>query len=413
MTPLSLRLYAAATRVLEPLAPMLLRRRAARGKEDLARLGERLGRPTRERPQGKLVWLHGASIGESLSLLPLVERLKPASVIVTTGTLTSARLLAERLPSHAFHQFVPVDAPGAVDHFLDHWRPDLAVFAESELWPNLILGAKRRGIRLCLVSARITEESARGWTRAPSSAKTLLGAFDLILPQDKASAARIAELGGRVGAPLNLKLLADPLTCDEAELARLQKMIGGRPTLVAASTHPGEEEFIAACAEIRSKPLLVIAPRHPDRGLTIAVDLTARGLKVACRSQDEKITPATDVYLADTLGEMGLIFRLADTVIMGGSFVGGVGGHNPLEPARLGRAVITGNDVANFADVYEEMVEAFAVVRTTGCMVEAAANFITDPAAARAHGEAGRAYAARKAREAEAAIADVTAMVPA
>jgi len=188
-TPRSLPLavYAAATGLLEPLAPALLRRRARAGKEDASRLSERLGRPTRSRPQGPLVWLHGVSVGESLSLLPLIAALQARrpdlNLLVTSGTVTSAQVLAKRLPQGVIHQFAPVDAPGAAARFLDHWRPGAALFVESELWPNLVVAAARRGVKLALLSARMTQASVEGWARAPESARRLLGAFSLVLPQ--------------------------------------------------------------------------------------------------------------------------------------------------------------------------------------------------------------------------------------
>ncbi|WP_442957945.1 3-deoxy-D-manno-octulosonic acid transferase, partial [Phenylobacterium sp.] len=232
----------------EPLAGPLLRRRARRGKEDGARLGERLGRASQPRPPGPLVWLHGVSVGESVSLLPLVEALRAArpdlALLVTSGTRTSADLLARRLPLGVLHQYAPVDGPRAVAAFLDHWRPDLALLVESELWPNLILAAQARGTRLALASARMTEKSARGWARAPAAAARLLAAFDLILPQDEATAGRLAALGARPGPQLNLKTIGAPLPCDAAELAALKDAWGGRPVVLAASTHPGEEAMV-------------------------------------------------------------------------------------------------------------------------------------------------------------------------
>src|ERR1700722_13419729 len=247
-TPVSLRLYALATGLAEPLAPMLLSRRVKRGRGVPPRRGERLGRASRPRPDGPLVWLHGASVGESVSLLPLIARIGAArpdlTVLVTSGTRTSAELLGKRLPAGAIHQYAPVDAPGAVARFLEHWRPGLGLFVESELWPNLILGARRRGVRLALVSARMTEASARGWARRPNAARAMLAGFETILPQDDASAVRLAGLGGRVTGRLNLKRLGAPLAVDAAQFAALKAAIGDRRVILAASTHPGEEALI-------------------------------------------------------------------------------------------------------------------------------------------------------------------------
>jgi 3-deoxy-D-manno-octulosonic-acid transferase len=364
--PPPLALYALGARLLEPLAPRLLAARARRGKEAPDRLGERLGRASAPRPVGPLVWLHAVSVGESLSLLPLIEALRherpSLAILVTSGTRTSAELLAQRLPAGVTHQFAPIDGPGAVARFLDHWRPDAGLFVESELWPNLILAAAARGVRLGLLSARITQKSAAGWARAPASAKALLGAFGLVLPQDAASAARLQSLGARVGPELNLKRAGSAPPCDHAELERLETVFAGRRVVLAASTHPGEEALIAAAWRAARPDLLVLVPRHPQRGGEVAEALRRDGLAVARRTAGEPPPPAPGVYLADTLGELGLFLRLAGVVVMGGGFAPSVGGHNPLEAARLGCAILTGPDVANARAIYDEMAAAGAAV---------------------------------------------------
>jgi 3-deoxy-D-manno-octulosonic-acid transferase len=418
--PLSLRLYRAATRLAEPMAPGLLRRRAGRGKEDIARLGERLGIPSRARPEGQLVWLHGASVGESLSLLPFIHRLRSdrpdLAILITSGTRASADLLLKRLPPAVTHQYLPVDGPQAVRRFLDHWRPQLGVLAEGELWPNLILAAHKRGVRMALISARITEGSAEGWTRAKAAARTLLAAFDLILPQDPASAGRIQVLGGRTGPLLNLKFASEALPYDPAELARLKKQVGKRKVVLAASTHPGEDEFIlgafATLPPIKPAPLLVIAPRHPDRAEAILASL--EGITTARRSDGEAIDADTQVYVADTLGEMGLLYRLADVAVMGGGFVRGVGGHNPLEPARLGVPVITGEETFNFADVYGQMLpQGAAIMASSEPDLSAKIHLLlTEPARAKALAAAGRAFAEAQGAQCENAMASLTTLLP-
>jgi 3-deoxy-D-manno-octulosonic-acid transferase len=399
----ALALYRVAAAALEPLAPLVLRRRAARGKEDLARLPERLGRPSAPRPPGALAWLHGASVGESLSLLPLVGRLRrerpDLNLLVTSGTVTSAKLLAQRLPAGVIHQYAPIDAPAAARRFLAHWRPDLVVFVESELWPNLLLQAKARGARLALLGARLSEASAQGWARIPRAARALLGAFDLILTQDAVSRARIEALGGSVAGDLDLKQAGEPLACDGAELAALQAAVAGRRVLVAASTHPGEDEIVAGvlAALPAPAPLLVLVPRHPIRGADIAASLCGRGLTLAQRSAGEPLIEATQVYLADTLGELGLAFRLADVVVMGGSLTGGIGGHNPLEPARLGLPVVTGADTVNFRETYAGLIAAGAAFAAADAQALGAivADLLADPGRARAAGLAAKAFAER------------------
>ena len=394
------------TRLLEPLAPRLLDARAKQGKEDLERVDERLGHASVARPDGDLVWLHGVSVGETLSLLPVVERLRRArpdlSVLVTSGTLTSAQLLARRLPAGVIHQFAPVDAPGAVAAFLDHWQPSLAVFVESELWPNLILGARGRGVKLVLASARITEKTVDGWRRFPGAAREILSAFDRILPQDETSAARLHSLGARIDGHVNLKLSGEAPPHDAAAFTRLSAAIGDRPVVVAASTHDGEEiALVRALDKLADRLCLILVPRHPARSPEIAAALSRDGYRFALRSQGREPDRDTDLYLADTLGEMGLFLRLADVVVMGGSFSAAlekppVGGHNPLEPARLGKPAVTGPDMTNWAAVTEALVEAdgLAVVEAPWDLSAVIAPLLADNAAARAMGERGRRAAA-------------------
>ena len=394
------------TRLLEPLAPRLLDARAKQGKEDPARVDERLGRASVARPGGDLVWLHGVSVGETLSLLPVVERLRrhrpDLSVLVTSGTLTSATLLARRLPTGVIHQFAPVDTPGAVAAFLDHWRPSLAVFVESELWPNLILEARSRGVKLVLASARITERTVDGWRRFPAAAREILSAFDRILPQDEASADRLHSLGARIDGHVNLKLSGEAPPHDAAAFTRLSAAIGDRPVVVAASTHDGEEiALVRALDRLTDRLCLILVPRHPARSAEIAAALERDGYRFARRSEGREPDRETDLYLADTLGEMGLFLRLADVVVMGGSFSAAlerppVGGHNPLEPARLGKPAVTGPDMTNWAAVTQALVQAggLTVVEAPWDLPAVLAPLLADDDDARAMGERGRRAAA-------------------
>jgi 3-deoxy-D-manno-octulosonic-acid transferase len=411
---LPLALYGAATTLLEPLAPLILRRRVRRGKEDAARLPERLGRASRPRPDGGLVWLHGVSVGEATSLLPLVTGLRARrpdlAILVTSGTITAARMLAQRLPSGVIHQYAPADGPRAVRRFLDHWRPDAAVFVESELWPNLLGAARARGVRLALVSARMTAASAQRWGRWPGSARALLGAFELILPQDEATDARLRGLGATPGARLNLKLAGEALPADPAALQRLRADLAGRRMVLAASTHPGEEALVAEAfrATACQDAVLVIAPRHPDRGPEIA-----RALSATRRGAGE--APTGPIHVADTLGELGLFFRAAEVVVMGGGFVPGVGGHNPLEPARIGRPILTGPHAFNAADVYAEMFAEAGAIEATDAVALARhiRGLLDNPVIARRMGEAAAAYTQRKAAALEGALALLDPLLPA
>ena len=395
--PLSLRLYGAAMALAEPLGPWLLRRRVRHGKEDATRLGERMGRASARRPEGPLVWIHAVSVGESLSHLPLIERLRAErpdlNLVVTSSTRTSAELLARRLPDGVIHQFAPVDAPGAVRRFLEHWRPDLGVFVESELWPNLLHAAHRRGTRLALLGARISARSASGWARAPAAARALFALFDLIYAQDLETRGFIEAHGAHVAGQLDLKRLAEPLPCDPGALAALKRQTQGRPVLLAASTHPGEEILFAeATAGLAPKPLLIVVPRHPERGGEVAEALAASGLKTARRSQGQAPGPEVDAYVADTLGELGLFYRLADVAVLGGSLVKGLSGHNPLEPARLGTPVISGPHHEAFAEVYGDLLEKNAVLiaRDGAELGQGIATLLADPKLAKALGRRGK-----------------------
>ena len=406
--------YGLALAALEPLAPALLRARARRGKEDAERLDERLGRPQALRPPGEVVWLHGVSVGESVSLLPLAEALRARrpdlTLLVTSGTRTAAELLARRLPDGVIHQYAPVDGPRAVAGFLDHWRPASGVLVESELWPNLITAAAERGVRLALVSARMTQKSADGWARAPAAARALL--------QDAATADRLQKLGGVTGPQLNLKQVGEPLPSDETELERLRTLTAGRPVILAASTHPGEEALIAeAVHQLRAHQpglLLIIAPRHPERGAAVADLLSEAGFNTARRSQGEAPGPLTTAYVADTLGELGLFFRLADVVVMGGGYAPGVGGHNPLEPARLGATILTGPSVFNAAATYQAMFEEVAALCAPDgeALTRHLRGLLDNPAIARRMGEAALAHAAQYGAALEAALTQLAPLLP-
>ena len=414
--PLSLALYRVATTALEPFAPLLLKHRAARGKEDFDRLNERLARPAIPRPEGPLVWLHGASVGESLSILPLVERLlaeRPdVALLITSGTVTSAALLARRLPEGVIHQFVPIDTPGGAKRFLGHWRPNLAVFVESELWPNLLLQAKAAGTRLALVSAKLSDKSFDGWRARPFAAHLLFSGFDLILVQDARAAERFTSLGATVSGEADLKFGAAPLPADDAELTRLKTQLGGRLLLLAASTHPGEDEIVLdAFAALPDRPRLVIVPRHVERGPAIAEMARARGLAAGLRSADPSATPA--VLVADTLGELGLWFRLADIALVGGSLVPGIGGHNPLEPVRLGCPVVSGPHVENWLTAYAELsaVEGVALADAS-VLADRLAAALADPAAGKARAERAAAFVEARDAEARAGLTRIIELVP-
>jgi 3-deoxy-D-manno-octulosonic-acid transferase len=357
--PLALRLYRLASKaVAPPVASRLLAWRLKRGKENPARLAERYGVASLPRPSGLLIWLHGASVGELLAVIPLIERIRAMNfaVLVTSGTVTSAALAGQRLPAGAVHQFVPLDAPRFVGRFLDHWRPDLALFVESDLWPNLILACADHAIPLILINGRVSERSFSRWRLLPGVIAALLERFDLCLTQSGADTQRYAQLGApRINCSGNLKLDVPAPPVEQPILGKLKSIIGSRVVIAAASTHAGEEgAIIAAHRRLRAKCpslLTVIAPRHPERGSGIAEIAKVAGLSVAQRSRGDLPKPDVDVFVADTLGELGLIYRLAPIVFMGGSLASH-GGQNPIEAIRLGAAVVHGPHVWNFAEIY-------------------------------------------------------------
>lgn len=386
----ALRAYRGLTRVLSPLAPVLLGRRANQGKEDPGRQAERLGSAKPQRPHGPLAWIHAASVGELIAVLPLIDRLGDArpdlTFLVTTGTVTSAQLAAARLGPRAIHQYVPIDAPQAVRRFLDHWRPSIAIFTESEIWPNLIIMASEQNIPLTLVNARMSSRSSRRWRRRSRIAKQLFGRFDLVLAQNAALARNFSQLGAPLSVDAgNLKIDAPAPPVDAMELARLRRLIGERPILVAASTHDGEERIIAdAHIRLREKLpglLTIIAPRHPERGALLGASFAAAGLNVALRSANAEPSSQTDLYLADTIGELGLFYSLGRVVFLGGSLVDR-GGQNPIEAIRLGCAVLSGPSRDNFADIYRGLDQAAGVATVTDAddLAETAYGLLTDDA---------------------------------
>jgi 3-deoxy-D-manno-octulosonic-acid transferase len=356
--PLTLHVYRALLTAATPLAGVLLSHRLKRGKEDPRRLAERRGEATVPRPAGPLVWVHGASVGEVAAVIPLVERIasKDFKVLVTSGTIGSAKLCEQRLPAGVIHQFVPLDTPRFIARFLDHWKPNLALFTESDLWPNTIIMSHARRIPLILVNGRLSERSFNRWRYAPATIGAMLSRFDLCLAQSPAYATRYRDLGApRIATTGNLKLDVPEPPADRDNLQALQSAIGGRTTIAAASTHAGEEiALIETHRKLQhSFPqlLTLIAPRHPDRGRGIVEIASAAGLSASLRSQGRLPDGKTDIYVVDTFGELGLVYRLAPIVFVGGSLATH-GGQNPVEPIKLGAAVLHGPHVWNFAEIY-------------------------------------------------------------
>ncbi|WP_036259758.1 3-deoxy-D-manno-octulosonic acid transferase [Methylocapsa aurea] len=354
-------LYRLASAGFEPFCPLYLRWRANLGQEDHSRFGERLGRPSLARPEGRLAWLHGASATEILALLPVVEKLGSAgfSVVVSTSRLTSGALAALRLPPKTLHQFAPLDIPKFMARFLDHWRPDIVLIAQSEIWPNLIVETSRRKIPLALVNARLSARAFLVWRKMPGFFRALLRRVDLCLAQTDGDAERFKAFGAaRAQATGNALYDFAPAPVDAAALARLVARLGARPAWAALSTYPGEEEIILDVHRrvARHFPDLVtiILPRHAKRGLEIALRAAKLGLTARALSSDREGDALPEIYLAGTLGEAGLFYRSVSAVFLGKSLCSG-GGINPIEPAKLGCAILHGPDVADFAEAYSAL----------------------------------------------------------
>ena len=414
-------LYATSATLAAPGLNLLLARRVRRGKEIAARLGERRGLATLPRPAGRLMWLHAASVGETISVLPLLPALAvaapDAAVLFTTGTVTSAELLARRMPAgRILHQFVPLDVPRWVARFLDHWRPDAAAFVESEIWPNLLAACRARSIPTMLVNARLSPGSFANWRRMPGFARTLFGGFSRIEAQSEADAARLRALGaGVVETPGNLKFAAPPLPVAPSDLAALRALLASRPVWLAASTHPGEEavarEAHRALAARHPGLLTVIVPRHPERGAEVAAMMT--GLAVARRALGEPPPAGPGIWVADTLGELGLFYAAIGLAFVGGSLVAH-GGQNVLEPARLGCAVLVGPHTRNFAEPVAvlDAAGALAQVADGAALTETLDALLRDPARRAAMGDAGRAAASRDADLPQRVAAALAALLP-
>ena len=387
--PMTLRVYRKLSFAMVPLSPAVINRRLKLGKEDPARVGERRGMSADVRPDGPLVWIHGASVGEVLAAAALIERLRGLNlrILLTSGTVTSAAIVAKRFPSDVIHQYVPYDSPRYVARFLDHWRPSLALFIESDLWPNLILSSAARRLPMVLINGRMSQRSFPRWRRVAGTIAALLGRFDVCLAQSHLDAERFATLGCRnVLVTGNLKLDVPAPPADSNKLDWLVSMTRGRPVIVAASTHPGEEEILAGAhrtlAGYFPNLLTVIVPRHPERGEAIAHMIAANGLNASLRSREGLPTATTDIYVADTMGELGLFYRLAPIVFMGGSLVEH-GGQNPIEAIKLGASIVHGPHVFNFTDVYQALDAAGGARRadTQDALVKQLGRLLADPRA--------------------------------
>lgn len=337
--------------------------RTSRGKEERARRGERYGKTNISRPQGPVIWAHAASVGESVAMTPLVETIASTGIhiVMTTGTVTSAQLVADQLGSKVIHQYAPLDLRPAVNKFLDHWKPDLVIGCESEIWPTTILSVGARHIPHVLVNGRLSDRSFAAWQKRPELAEALFENFAHVIAQSELDGERFRKLGARpVTVSGNLKVDTAPAAADQQALADLQRQIAGRRTWAAISTHEGEEEIAAEVhkmLQVRYPHLVtIIVPRHPARTPEILAMLAEKGLKVAQRSTGDIIDGETNILLGDTIGEMGLYLQLTEIAFIGNSLTK-EGGHNPLEPAMMGTAVLTGRNVQNFRESFQRLIK--------------------------------------------------------
>ncbi len=358
---MALSIYRAAGYAFRPFMPLLMAVRRSRGKEDGARRKERYGRAAQPRPDGPLVWVHAASVGETNAVLPLIHQITETGtfVLLTTGTVTSAAIAQKNLPQGAVHQFVPLDVAPYVSKFLDHWKPDLALFVESELWPTMMTEMNRRDIPLIIVNGRMSERSYRRWGKMPFAIEQMFGSVPLCLAQSEDDKERYQALGVQhVEVTGNLKFDAPPPAADAQELAKLHQAIGERPVWIAASTHPGEEKLFAQAHKrmaLRIPGLLtILVPRHPDRGEELAGQIREIVPRTVLRTSEEPLQDNSEIYICDTLGELGLFYRLSRIAFVGGSLINH-GGQNPIEPARLGCAILHGPNIHNFKDIYQAL----------------------------------------------------------
>lgn len=367
--PILIGIYLGLAVVLTPLFHLLFWMRCRSGKERPDRKGERFGYSRISRPDGRLIWIHAASVGETMSVLPLIDALSQAGskVLLTTVTVTAAELAQSRLPEGAIHQFVPFDAPGPVTRFLDQWKPDLVMVVESEVWPCLFDQMRSRSTPFVLLNGRLSEGSHKSWSKFPRVSGYIFNCLDQVLAQSAADAERFRMLGCKnVETPGNLKFDAEEPVADAGTVSDLKAQIGARKVWLAALTHPGEDEItLQAFRQLRKEfpdLLLILVPRHPARADEIKDLVEEQGLTIACRSKGDRIDEKTQVYLGDTLGEMGLYYRLAPVTFLGGSF-NDAGGHNPVEATLAGSALVTGPRVSNARAVYKDFWIAGASVR--------------------------------------------------
>ena len=351
-----------------PVLHWLFAKRVTQGKEIIERKGERFGHTELPRPSGEILWFHAASVGETNSVLPLIKLYAEQgySILFTSGTVTSAKIAQDNLPKGAIHQFIPYDVKPILKKFLDYWHPGVAIFIESEIWPATLDELDTRQIPKFLVNGRMSESSNRSWQKINSMSRKLFSKIDLCFAQSDLDAERFRRLGvSKVESIGNLKYDIEPLGFGEESLTAISTQIAERPRWLAVSTHPGEEEIILNAHKVlkRKFPELItfILPRHPKRGQEIVDLCESQNIKANLKSKQQEISQSDEIFVADTLGEVGLFCRVSDIVLLGGSFVN-LGGHNPIEPAQLDCAILTGPHTHNNKRIFQAFFSANAAV---------------------------------------------------
>jgi 3-deoxy-D-manno-octulosonic-acid transferase len=349
-----------------PLVGPYVAWRASKGKEDPNRRRERSGYASRPRPEGPMIWAHAASVGETNAIVPLLECILDlgVNVVLTTGTVTSAQVAEERVGDRVIHQFVPLDLRPAISRFLDHWQPDLALIAESEIWPMTIMELGLRRIPQVLVNGRLSERSFTSWQKRPHIAEALFENLSHVVAQSNEDAERFEALGARpVTVSGNLKVDTNPPPVDQRALHAISRQLSLRPIWAAVSTHDGEERIAADIhLMLRSRHpglITIIVPRHPERAAALAEEFASMGLRTVTRSSGDRLRSDTDIFLGDTIGEMGLYLRLTEIAFVGRSMTA-EGGQNPLEPAMLDTVVLSGRNVQNFREAYQRLIDGGA-----------------------------------------------------
>ncbi len=399
-TPL-LRLYRKATCAFQPFSRLFLHRRLKQGREDESRIAERLGRTGQPRPDGLLLWVHAADIGEAHSALALISRLSPEyRILMTTRTPASAHLMVQRLPKGVIHQFVPIDTPRSVARFLNHWQPDASIWMETDMRPNLVMATAERQIPFALLNAHLTKAEFKKWYRIPGFIPPLFTAFNLICAQSIRDAARLKVIGitdaKRLG---NLKYAASRLTTDTDLVDQFRHETGSRPVWLAAITHKGEEEIISqALVQLRGKfpdLLTIIALRHPERGKEVATLVARHGHLAAQRSKLQPITGDTNIYIVDTVGEMGLFYSVSSIVLVGGTLIDR-GGHNPLEAASQNCALLIGPYCSDYLEPISDLRAAGAIKMVQNCdsLALELCRLLSDESVVKQHSAAARQVAA-------------------